>query len=67
VVRVDVRPGERGTLSSHEESVFVAAFCPFISYATDTIRPLDVKLGLWESSTTSEMSGRRSRMSFWPR
>ena len=34
-----------------------AVLCPAAGYAADTNHPLDVKPGLWESTTTSEISG----------
>src|SRR5437016_6308024 len=35
----------------------VALLCPLASWAADDIRPFDAKVGLWESTTTMEMSG----------
>ena len=38
--------------------VGVALLWPAITLPAQDIRPLDAKVGLWESSTTTEMSGR---------
>lgn len=39
------------------KKLLLLGLCPLLGNAADTIRPLDVKLGLWESTTTSEMTG----------
>lgn len=35
----------------------LAVLCLPVSWAADELKPLDVKLGLWETTTKSEMSG----------
>ena len=37
-------------------AVIVMAACPLVATAADSIKPLDVKLGLWESTTASQSS-----------
>jgi hypothetical protein len=37
--------------------LLVTLLCPFLASAADALKPLDVKLGLWESTTTSQASG----------
>jgi hypothetical protein len=37
--------------------VFLTALSPLISRAADEIKPLDVKLGLWETTTKSDVGG----------
>ena len=35
----------------------LAFLCPLTSWTADPVQPLDVKLGLWETTTVNEMSG----------
>ena len=37
--------------------LLITLICPFLASAADPLTPLDVKLGLWESTTTSQSSG----------
>jgi hypothetical protein len=37
--------------------IAIPVLLPMLVWAADTTTPLDVKLGLWESTTTSQMSG----------
>ena len=37
--------------------LFLVAACPVVAVAADQVKPLDVKLGLWESKMTNQSSG----------
>lgn len=49
--------GSGGNLWRMKLTTGIVFLLPVLAWSADSITPLDVKLGLWESSSTSQMSG----------